>query len=150
MKDAFRKAFPALADALGSANIDVLLQAVRPVALPAERVLFRDRMPVESLYLILEGRLGITVGEGEHTLSLGESTPGEWLGEVSVLSGSMAASATVTTLTPCRALKLHYQDFDRLIRDNDEIANALLSNLINLLAARLRTSSAATGRAAEA
>lgn len=150
MRDAFRRAFPGLAAALGPANLEVLLKVVRPVELPAGRILFRDRMPVESLYLILDGELAVTLGEGEHTLSLGRSGPGEWLGEVSVLSGSMTASTMVTTVTPCRALKLHFQDFDQLIRDNDDIANALLSDLINLLASRLRTSAAATGRAAGA
>jgi CRP-like cAMP-binding protein len=119
--------------------------ATRHVELQPSRVLFRDRMPVESLYLILEGRLSVEVGEGERAISLGEVGPGEWLGEVSVLSGSMTAAATVTTLTQCRALRLHYQDFDRLIQQSDDIANALLSNLIDLLAARLRTSAAATG-----
>ncbi|MBL8508939.1 MAG: hypothetical protein JNM11_10735, partial [Chitinimonas sp.] len=50
--------------------------------------------------------------------------------------------------TPVSALKLHFQDFDRLIRDNDHIANALLSDLIGLLAARLRISAAAIGKLA--
>lgn len=146
MKDAFRAAFPGLTNALGPSNTDVLLRALRPVELPADRILFRDRMPVESLYLILEGSLAVTVGDGDRSMSLGTVKAGEWLGEVSVLSGSMTASTTVITQTRCLALKLHFQDFDRLIRDNDDIANALLSSLIDLLAARLRTSAAATGR----
>ncbi|WP_269532024.1 cyclic nucleotide-binding domain-containing protein [Chitinimonas sp. BJYL2] len=146
MREAFQRAFPALAAQLGPQHVDSLLAACKPVELAADRKLFRDRMPVESLYLIIEGKLAVTLEEDTRSISLGTASPGQWLGEVSVLSGSMLGSATVTTLTPCKALKLHYQDFDNLIRDNDHIANALLSNLIELLASRLRVSAAAIGR----
>ena len=146
MKQLFVRTFPALAAELGDSNIDSLLAACRLVELAPDRKLFRDRMPVESLYLILEGELSVSLEEGDKAFSLGTAGPGQWLGEVSVLSGSMLGSATVTTLTPVSALKLHFQDFDRLIRDNDHIANALLSDLIGLLAARLRISAAAIGK----
>ncbi|WP_374347028.1 cyclic nucleotide-binding domain-containing protein [Chitinimonas sp.] len=146
MKEAFMNAFPRLAKSLGASQVDALLRVTRLVDLPAERILFRDRMPVESIFMVLSGRLAVTVGEGERSVALGEVGAGEWLGEVSVLSGSMTAAATVRTLSPCRALKLHYQDFDRLIRDNDQLASTLLADLIELLAARLRVSAAATGQ----
>lgn len=146
MQTIFQKAVPKLASALGPANTEVFLDACRFVELAPGRKLFRDRMPVESLFLILEGDLAVTLEEGDKAFALGNVGAGQWLGEVSVLSGSMMGSATVTTVTACRALKLHYQDFDRLIRDNDDIANVLLSDLINLLASRLRVSSAAVGK----
>src|SRR5689334_9175685 len=90
----FADRFPALAAALGPQNLAVLTRAMTMVELPAGRRIIRDRMPVDSLYFVLEGRVSILIEEGGRAITLGELGPGEWLGEVSVLSGEMLASST--------------------------------------------------------
>ena len=142
----FQRRFPAVAEELGPDNVARLLDACVVVDLPEGRQLFRDRMPVESLYLVLEGELVATVEDGSKNrkaqLKVGHVRPGDWLGEIAVLSGEMLASSTVTTLTRCRALKMHYQDFERLVLHDEEISHVLLGQLVDLLASRLRASTA--------
>lgn len=142
----FEQRFPQVAGELGPDNLGRLLEACAVVKLPPRRKLFRDRMPVDSLYLVLEGEMTASVEDGSQTLNLGRIKPGDWLGEVAVLSGEMFASSTVTTDTPCRALKIHARDFERLVLQDEEIAHVLLSQLLDLLAERMRESIASAAR----
>jgi CRP/FNR family cyclic AMP-dependent transcriptional regulator len=138
----FSAKFPALAEELGSANLETLLAATTPLELPARRKIIRDRMSVDSLYLILEGKVSISVEANKRAIKLGELGPGEWLGEVSVLSGELLASSTVTTETPSRFLRLRHEKFEELIWKNAEVSGVLLRQLVLMLADRLRKSGA--------
>ncbi len=138
----FSARFPALAEELGPANLETLLAATTSVELPAHRKVIRDRMPVDSLYLILDGRVSISVETNKRAIKLGESGPGEWLGEVSVLSGELLASSTVTTETPVRFLRLRHEKFEELIWKNAEVSGVMLRQLVLMLADRLRKSGA--------
>ena len=134
--------FPALAEELGPENLQTLLQATTTFELPARRQVIRDRRQVDSLYLILDGRVSITVEANKRSIKLGELGPGEWLGEVSVLSGELLASSTVTTETPVRFLRLRHEKFEELIWQNSEVSSVLLRQLVLMLADRLRKSGA--------
>jgi CRP-like cAMP-binding protein len=138
----FSARFPALADELGPDNLGRLLEATTSLELPAGRSVIRDRMPVDSLYMILDGRVSISVEAEHRAIKLGELGPGEWLGEVSVLSGELLASSTVTTLTPVRFLRLRHEKFEELIWKSEEISSVLLRQLVLMLADRLRKSGA--------
>ncbi len=142
----FEQRFPQAAVELGPDNLARLLEACVLVTLPPRRKLFRDRMPVDSLYLVLEGEMTVSVEDGRKTLALGKVKPGDWLGEVAVLSGEMLASTTVTTDVPCRALKIHAQDFERLVIQDEDIAHVLLGQLVDMLAQRLRESAASAAQ----
>lgn len=138
----FQRRFPAVSSELGPDNLARLLDACTVVDLPPRRKLFRDRMPVDSLYLVLEGEMLASVEDGAKTLEVGRVKPGDWLGEVAVLSGEMLASSTVSTLTRCRALKMHARDFEDLVIHDEDISHVLLGQLVTLLAERLRESNA--------
>jgi CRP-like cAMP-binding protein len=138
----FSARFPALADELGTENLGKLLDATTSLELPAHRAVIRDRMPVDSLYMILDGRVSISVEADRRAIKLGELGAGEWLGEVSVLSGELLASSTVTTLTPVKFLRLRHEKFEDLIWKNEEISSVLLRQLVLMLADRLRKSGA--------
>jgi CRP-like cAMP-binding protein len=138
----FSARFPALAEELGPANLETLLAATTSLELPAHRKVIRDRMPVDSLYLILDGKVSISVEAEKRAIKLGESGPGEWLGEVSVLSGELLASSTVTTETPVRFLRLRHEKFEELIWKNAEVSSVMLRQLVLMLADRLRKSGA--------
>ncbi len=103
-------------------------------------------MPAESLYLVLEGELLASVEDGGKTLEVGHIKPGDWLGEVAVLSGEMLASSTVSTVTRCRALKIHHRDFENLVIHDEDISSVLLEQLVDLLAERLRESNATAAK----
>jgi CRP-like cAMP-binding protein len=139
----FKHYFPAIAAELGSDALARLLSACHVVDLPEGRQLFRDRMQIESLYFVLNGDMAVTVESASRnpksqSVTLGHVKPGDWLGEVAILSGEMRASASVTTTTPCRVLKMRYQDFERLVLHDEDISSVLLGYLVDLLASRLR------------
>jgi CRP-like cAMP-binding protein len=136
----FKRRFPALAAELGPRNVEVLVGATTALELPPGRKVIRDRMPVDSLYMVLEGELTISVEENRKAIRLGHVGPGQLLGEVSVLSGELLASSTVESKTPVKLLRLRHEKFGELIATNYEIANALLKQLVSMLADRLRTS----------
>ena len=105
----FADRFPKLAAALGPQNLAVLTRAMTLLELSAGRRIIRDRMPVDSLYFILEGEVSILLEENGRSISLGRLGPGEWLGEVSVLSGEMVASSTVRSETTVRLARLKHR-----------------------------------------
>jgi CRP-like cAMP-binding protein len=141
----FADRFPELSRDLGPENASTLLKSTTSLEIPAGRPIIRDRMPVDSLYLILEGEVSIMVEEGGRAIPLGRLGPGQWLGEVSVLSGELLASSTVTAETPVKLLRLKHQAFDDLLQRNPHIASALLKQLVDMLADRLRTSPTSAG-----
>lgn len=139
----FQSRFPDTANELGPDNLQRLLSVCVETTLPAGRRLFRDKMPAESAYLVLEGELLATIDSNGHTIEVGRIGPGDWLGEVAVLSGNRTASSNVSTVTPCRLLKLRAQDFEELAMHDEEVSSVLLGRLIELMAGRLRASNAA-------
>jgi CRP-like cAMP-binding protein len=139
----FLAKFPDAANDLGPDNVQRLLSICIETSLPADRRLFRDRMPADSVYVVLEGELVATVDNGGHTIEVGRIGPGDWLGEVAVLSGNRMASSNVSSVTPCRLLKLRAQDFENIALHDEEISHVLLGRLIDLMANRLRSSNAA-------
>lgn len=144
----FQRRFPTVSSELGPDNLARLLNACTVVDLSPRRKVFRDRMPVDSLYLVLEGEMLASIEDGGKTLELGPVNPGDWLGEVAVLSGEMLASSTVTTITRCRALKIHSRDFEDLVIHDPDISHVLLGQLVDLLAERLRESNASAAKLA--
>lgn len=142
----FQRRFPAVSNELGPDNLARLLRACTVVDIAPNRKLFRDRMPVDSLYLLLEGEMLASVEDGARTIEVGHIRPGDWLGEVAVLSGEMLASSTVTTTRRCRALKIHARDFEDLVVHDPDISHVLLGQLVDLLAERLRESNATAAK----
>ncbi len=85
----------------------------------------------------------VSVEEEKKTLELAKVKPGDWLGEVTVLSGDLLASSTVTAVTGVRLLRMKHQTFESLLVKNQHIASAMLKQLVGILADRLRATSTA-------
>lgn len=139
----FTEHFPAFSAALDERSLKTLLAATTTLELPPRRKLIRDRMSVDSLYFLIEGEVAISIEEGGRKIPLGHLGPGQWLGEISVLSGELLASSTVTTVTPVTLLRMKHQAFEELLSSNEVLASAMLNQLTDMLAERLRVSLAA-------
>ena len=139
----FNRCFPVLASQLSPKNVERLLSVCTVVSVPAHYELFRERHPVDSLFLVLEGEMVASIEDGGNIVDVGRVKAGDWLGEVAVLSGEMLTSATVTTKTRCRALKVNWHEAEQLILHDEDISYVLLGQLIELLAERLKRSMAA-------
>lgn len=138
--EAFNTHFSALAQELGPVHSATFLQNLTVLELPAGRKLIRHRMPVDSTYFIVEGAVEVSVEDGNSSTSLGVLGPGQWLGEVSALSGELMASATVITQTQSRFLRMRHEVLENLMTNHDAIANILLPYLVLMLSERLRKS----------
>ena len=83
----FAQRFRSLATEFSEQDLQEFLQSATVVEVPAGRKLIKARMPVDSIYLTLSGALEILVEINGVTRKVDDVGPGEWLGEVSVLSG---------------------------------------------------------------
>jgi hypothetical protein len=95
-------------------------------------------MPVDSTYFILEGSVQIEIEENNVLTVLDQMGPGQMLGEVSALSGNHLGSATVTTKTPARFLRMRHQVLEEFVTSNQDISTILLRYLVLMLSDRLR------------
>ena len=81
---------------------------------PRGTPLFVENMLAESLFIIADGRVGITVRNGADELPLGELQRGDSLGELALVQqGQRLCSAMA--LTPVTAVELRSVDFQRLM-----------------------------------
>jgi CRP-like cAMP-binding protein len=138
----FQAAFPKIADRLGPQHLSQLLDGASVQEVAPGRTLIRDRMPVDFLYFVLAGEMGAFIEQGGISQRVGTVRPGEWLGEISVLSGEHLASATIIADTACVVVKVHHMSFEKLITENEVVGKVLLENFIELMAKRLRATAA--------
>jgi len=134
----FARHFPKIAGSLSAEQLGILLNGATMQEIAAGRTLIRDRMPVDCLYFLLDGEFGVYIEIEGKAKRIATAHPGEWLGEVSVLSGEFKASATVIADTDGRVMRIHHKSFESLIAQNEAIAKVLLDQFIELMAARLR------------
>jgi CRP-like cAMP-binding protein len=95
----------------------------------AGHVVTTEGRPALAFHMILEGQVTVTQG-GTVLRTLG---PAEHFGEISLIDGQ-GRSATVTAVTPMRAVALSHAAFDELLDDDPGFARGLLLGLC----ARLR------------
>ena len=141
--DDFCRHFSILAEELGPLHTATFLKDVTVLELPPGRKLMRHRMPVDSIYFIVAGTVAVSVEDAQTSTLLAVLAvlgPGQWLGEVSALSGELMTSATITTQTPARFLRMRHQILEDLITTNQAVANVLLPHLVLMLSDRLRKS----------
>ena len=113
-----------------------LANEVREEQHAAGMLVFREGEPGDCLYLIVEGQVRVTRGE---TL-LREQGPKSFFGEIAVLEGENR-TATITTTTPVRFLRLDRDDLLRLMEELPAIAIGIcqtLSRRISELTDRVR------------
>lgn len=92
--------------------------------------------PSDCLYVLLEGRVRVTVVDGDgRELLLDLLGPGDTVGELSLIDGG-PRSATVSAIEPGRALRIATPRFVRFVEAHPRAATALL----RVLAGRLRES----------
>ena len=98
---------------------------------PRGTPLFVENMLAESLFIIADGRVGITVRNGAEELPLGELQRGDSLGELALVQqGQRLCSAMA--LTPVTAVELRSVDFQRLMTQKPQACLKLLMAIVSL------------------
>lgn len=77
---------------------------------PKHYAIIRRGDEAEALYIIAEGQVDVRLADGLHTLQ-----KGDFFGEMGLLEDGAKRSATVTSATECRLLRLDKADFRLLI-----------------------------------
>jgi len=124
---------PALAS-LSRASRLLLRDALQPVSLAADEVLFRRGAAGDGCYLVEEGALNVSIDDHTGgTIWLAVLGAGDWVGELGVIDRS-PRSATVTAMTDCRLWWLPMRTFDRLWGDDPEFYHCM----VRIVCSRLR------------
>jgi len=133
----FKKLFPDFTNRLSDQSLKKLLNNCTTAEFKAGKNIVRDKMPTDAIYFVLEGDAAIFVEEDDRTINLGTIKPGQFLGEVSILSRQMTASSTVQAISNVTTLKLKHQPLESLLTA-DDTGPVLLELLSETLADRLR------------
>lgn len=129
---------PEFARRVGDEGLASLVAVASTVRLEAGEKLLRSGQPTDSLYLVVSGNLAAQVQHGQELVKVGSIKPGDWIGEVSVLSGLMTASANVVAESPVTLLRLRHQAFFALTSQFNPLADSLVRMMVVTLAARVR------------
>jgi CRP/FNR family cyclic AMP-dependent transcriptional regulator len=92
------------------------------VSVPAGRVLCREGGPGHEFFVLEEGSATVTVG-GAQVATFG---PGDFFGELALLDGSGARTATVTAESDAQVLVLTAAEFRSLLESEPTVAVRML------------------------
>lgn len=107
-------------------GIGILAGACTPRSYPAGSPLFVESMVSDSMLLIAEGTVRLSTKDAAgHDAALGEVGPGDWLGELSlVTTGQRLCSATAKT--GVSAFEIRQADFQKLMATKPQACVKLL------------------------
>jgi predicted acylesterase/phospholipase RssA/CRP-like cAMP-binding protein len=135
LKAALRNVFGPIDDAL----LAKLSHQLELVDVPGGSALFRHGDPGDSLYVLLRGRLNVSLIDPETGAGklVGETAPGESVGEIGLLTGEQR-SATLWAARDSRLVRIDQAAFDVLAQEHPELLRGLANVVVDLL--RKRTS----------
>ena len=102
----------------------------------AGTLIFREGTKATNCYIITQGKVRILkrTSKGEN-IPLGLVKPGEFLGEMAMLSGERR-SASAFAVTSVKAIVIEHSDFIALLREQHPFASRLSLQISTLLATR--------------
>jgi CRP/FNR family transcriptional regulator, cyclic AMP receptor protein len=133
--------FAGLVRGMSHGEVDALVAALEHVRLRAGEILLTYGRPSDTLYLVWEGKLAITLDVDGETVALGEASSGQWVGDVTAIDPG-PASAAVAAVQDCTLLTFSHEAFERFGEKQPRAASALHRILSDGLANRIRSSSA--------
>jgi len=128
---------PEFVDQLGADHVKPLLDRFTLHALEEGEVMVHDQEPIDAFFLVLSGRLQLSIELSGHHIQLGEIRSGNWCGELGYFSGIRRASSTVTAGPDTTVARLSYADFDALIAEDSIAVCRLTHTFIQMLIRRL-------------
>ncbi len=130
-----RKAFAALFGALDDETFETISGELEEIHTPGGTSLFRQGDPGDALYLLLHGRLHVSIRNPETGREelIGEVIPGEAVGEIGLISGE-SRTATLRAARDSLLVRIDKNAFDRMA----EREPRLVRNLAEVVVGRLR------------
>lgn len=119
---------------LGTAVLKDLLAVSKEIRLSSDEILIRQGDPGDSLFLLVDGLLGVEILNQEGAFSqIDEVKPGEMVGEMALLTGQ-ARSATVRALRDSLLVNISRTSVETLADQHPQ----LITELYRVLVPRLR------------
>ncbi len=91
-------------------------------------LLFDEKAPVDSFYVVLDGQIRISRLDGAEEHELGTHLPGEFTGGLAVLTGKRSIHRARATV-PTRVLEIDSGTFHRVSAEAPEVADVFISRL---------------------
>ena len=129
--------FPELFGSTPVAQLEAVADCLEPQTVAAGRTVVQRGAPSDSLLLVVDGKLVVSITEGGRKLEMAEVGRGDWLGEVAFLDRGVSTTDVVAS-EPSRILVLSTASFDRLCEEHPRVARDLLHALCTRLSARVR------------
>ena len=100
------------------------------VTKPRGSVVFNEGERGDNMYVLIQGRVEIKVGDEV----VENAVPGSLLGEMALVSIGAPRSATVVAATECKLVSVDAKQFDLLVRESPQFARQVMT----VMASRLR------------
>ena len=110
-----------------------LSEGTNRLVFQAGHTLFRQGQPASSAYLIQMGRIKITMEQDGRSIVLAEVGPGEIIGEMALLSGGKAHSATAELLEETYLLEIKGDLLNAKYETSDPTMKKIIYCLVNRL-----------------
>jgi SulP family sulfate permease len=118
-------------------------QCVRMEVAPGD-IIARQGDPADALHFILDGRVSILLGSGDHQIRVRSLGPHTTVGEMGLIS-RQPRSATIRAETPSVLYALHLDAYERIKAENPALGQALLSYIVTVMSERLTFASRVIG-----
>jgi CRP/FNR family transcriptional regulator, cyclic AMP receptor protein len=126
----------ALFESFTDTGIAILASIAVQRSYPAGTPVFVESMLSDSLLVLADGTVTLAMKGPRGDLPMGEVGPGEWLGELSLLTtGQRQCTATATTQVT--AFELRHADFQRLMTSKPQACTKLLMAICTTFAQKV-------------
>lgn len=133
----------ALVTDLGPTSRERLAERMERLFVPAGSVVIRQGEPGDSLLVVVNGRLRVSVRREGGEVPVAELGRGDLIGEMSLLTDE-PRSATVTTIRDSQLLRLSKQDFLVLVKSRPSVLLGISRLVIRRLQASMLSAPAAS------
>ncbi len=113
---------------LNEVELSKICTQMRPLLLESGMPVVRQGEGGDSLYIVQEGLLKVTIENDHGVTEVGRVRPGQFFGEMSLMTGA-PRSATVTPMVDSRAFEISREVLAPILRDRPEVA-ALMSEVL--------------------
>ena len=114
-------------------QLRTLVGVVTRRSAPRGSVIMAAGDPIDSLYIVLSGRLKVMMSDAEgKEVILSLIGQGEYFGEMGLIDDS-PRSASVVTIEPCELLAVSKRDFKKCLAESADMAAAVMKGLVRRL-----------------
>ncbi len=106
-------------------GIQILAGICSPKSYPAGALIFAETMVSDSMLIVGEGKVVLSTRGERGDLSLGELGPGDWLGELSLITPGQRL-CTATAASAVTAFEIRQADFQKLVATKPQACMKLL------------------------